>query len=284
MNAVRDNLTFLKGALDLLTNATAADTGTATYLSVTRTASTDVALQSRVTADAAYRFAVTAEGDLEWGAGAVSRTVRLQYGAAGTVQFDSIGSANPTLVRAEATAGQTASIAARLAGDSVDRATLRGDAVTGVQLGSGSAVDMVWRRQAAGVSVFDANSGSTATNVVVQATAGQFSMLDLLVAGDSTPRLRLRGDATIYGFQSSTGSAAIDASFIRGGASGLAYWTSDVPIAARAGIATFSKAGAPVDADFPTGVIGNGIIAIDTTNLYIYVRIGGVWKRTAALV
>jgi hypothetical protein len=47
-------------------------------------------------------------------------------------------------------------------------------------------------------------------------------------------------------------------------------------------IVPFVKAGIPADGDFlnPT----DGMMAIDTTNSKIYVRIGGAWKATAALV
>lgn len=42
------------------------------------------------------------------------------------------------------------------------------------------------------------------------------------------------------------------------------------------GIVAFTKAGAPVDGDFNSPQ--DGLLAIDTTNSKIYVRIGGVWK------
>lgn len=42
------------------------------------------------------------------------------------------------------------------------------------------------------------------------------------------------------------------------------------------GVATKTKAGAPTDADFTTPV--DGLLAVDTTNSKLYIRIGGVWK------
>ena len=70
MNAVRDNLTFLKGALDVLTNATAADTGTTMYLGVTRANATDPGLRLYHSGAATYpRYQVDAAGTTSWGVG-----------------------------------------------------------------------------------------------------------------------------------------------------------------------------------------------------------------------
>jgi hypothetical protein len=43
------------------------------------------------------------------------------------------------------------------------------------------------------------------------------------------------------------------------------------------GVSTLTKAGVPNDGDFVTGA-NDGMLAVDTTNNKIYVRIGGVWK------
>ena len=42
------------------------------------------------------------------------------------------------------------------------------------------------------------------------------------------------------------------------------------------GVAVFVKAGVPVDGDFTNPV--NGMLAVDSTDNKIYVRIGGTWK------
>jgi len=44
----------------------------------------------------------------------------------------------------------------------------------------------------------------------------------------------------------------------------------------KAGLVVRTKAGAPTDADFTSPV--DGLVAVDTTNNKIYVRIGGAWK------
>lgn len=44
------------------------------------------------------------------------------------------------------------------------------------------------------------------------------------------------------------------------------------------GVRTFTKAGTPVDGDFPGSFVGDGILVVDTTANKIWTRIGGVWK------
>ena len=45
------------------------------------------------------------------------------------------------------------------------------------------------------------------------------------------------------------------------------------------GLAIKTKAGAPVDADFTNPI--DGMLAVDTTNSRLYVRVGDTWKFTA---
>lgn len=66
LNGTRDNLTFLKGALDLLTGSTTADTGTAMRLDLTLASSTALALKARVTGDAFERVTLSAAGTINW--------------------------------------------------------------------------------------------------------------------------------------------------------------------------------------------------------------------------
>lgn len=58
---------------------------------------------------------------------------------------------------------------------------------------------------------------------------------------------------------------------------------TDDTLIALDGITTKIKAGIPADTDFAT-TPPDGTMAVDTTNSKLYVRIGGVWKATAALV
>lgn len=70
-----------------------------------------------------------------------------------------------------------------------------------------------------------------------------------------------------------------DTNLYRGGANVL---QTDDRVRAVDGITTKTKAGAPTDADFAS-TPADGTMVIDTTNSKIYVRIGGIWKATAAL-
>jgi hypothetical protein len=47
------------------------------------------------------------------------------------------------------------------------------------------------------------------------------------------------------------------------------------------GIVTKVKAGIPVDSDFVAGIQQSGLIAVDTTNNRLYVRVGTTWKYAA---
>lgn len=85
---IRDHLAFLKGALDLLTNSTTADTGDGTSLKINRSSSTLAAYQAQVTGDANSRWLVTAEGTMEWGLGPSARDVNLYRGGNDQLKTD----------------------------------------------------------------------------------------------------------------------------------------------------------------------------------------------------
>lgn len=105
MNAeIRDHCTFLKGALDLITNSTTADTGTSTYLSITRGSAGVAILLGKVTGDSNERFSVGADGALYWGPGNdVTDTTLYRDSSAGilaTTGYIRIRPANATTTRA----------------------------------------------------------------------------------------------------------------------------------------------------------------------------------------
>lgn len=85
---VRDHLIWLKAALDLITNSTAADSGDATSLRINRSSTGLVALQSAVTGDAVARLAITAGGVVEFGDGTNPRDVVLYWGGANQLKTD----------------------------------------------------------------------------------------------------------------------------------------------------------------------------------------------------
>jgi len=83
MNAeTRDHLLWLKGFADLITAASAADTGSATYLKILRGASSLTAYASGAAADTFNRFQVTAAGKMTWGSGTATGDVTIERLAA----------------------------------------------------------------------------------------------------------------------------------------------------------------------------------------------------------
>lgn len=80
---VRDHLNWLKGAIDLITNSTASDVGTATLLRVTRAAAGDNAIETRVSGDTQNRVTVNADGSIDWGSGTAASDVRLRRSVGG---------------------------------------------------------------------------------------------------------------------------------------------------------------------------------------------------------
>lgn len=75
---VRDHLVWLKGFADLITNGTAADTGTATVLRIVRAAGGDDVIQARVTGDTNNRMSINSGGGITWGPGNAGGDVLLQ--------------------------------------------------------------------------------------------------------------------------------------------------------------------------------------------------------------
>ena len=93
---IRDHLNFLKGALDLLTGTTTADTGTAMLLQLIRaTAAADI-LNGKVSGDANPRVAIDADGAIHWGPGSaasdtdLSRTASNELTMSGTMRMNGI--------------------------------------------------------------------------------------------------------------------------------------------------------------------------------------------------
>lgn len=136
---IRDHLLFLKGALDLITNSTTADTGDSVQLRLQRAAATDATFIAQVTGDVQGRWAVLANGRQEWGTGAATRDIRIFRNAAGQLLLDTNASANPAAFRTQAEVGQEARLEAVVTGDVAVRARLVGSAATtGLYLGPGA--------------------------------------------------------------------------------------------------------------------------------------------------
>lgn len=88
LDTLSADLTFLKGAFDLITESSTADTGDATFLRILRALSTETVIGGGVTGDAFRRWLVAASGQMEWGSGAAARDVNLYRGAANQLKTD----------------------------------------------------------------------------------------------------------------------------------------------------------------------------------------------------
>lgn len=65
----RDQLLWLKAALDLVTDGTAEDSGTDTYLSITSDAGGGTAIRALRDGDGIARWQVSSDGQMKWGSG-----------------------------------------------------------------------------------------------------------------------------------------------------------------------------------------------------------------------
>lgn len=276
MNGLRDNLAFLKGFADLITNSTTADTGTATQLRISRTLSTETAFDANVSGDTVGRLAVLASGAVQWSTGAATADTRITRNAAGELQFDTNGTGNTAALRVFSTSGQRSSVSIGVAGDTLARSALFGDGtLQGLEFGTGSSTrDVRFRRNgAAGDVMLDSNGVAADLTLRLQSSAGGRSGLAVSVANDVASRTVVYGDATMAGLEFGSGATTRDVNLYRSAAN---YLTSDDklrPASFRAQL----KAGTPVDGDVVGGA-ESGDMILDTTNSRIYFRVGTTWK------
>ena len=268
MNAeIRDHANFLKGFADLITNSTTADTGTATYLSITRTSSTDVGFRVLVTGDTQPRIQFTADGQLSLGPGGstVPDSTMRRVAAKNWRGLD-------TAIGSDRTNTTDIALQALVTGDSVARLNVLASGAEQWSTGAATA-DVQVDRSSAGVLRVNANGSANTTVFRAEATAGQLCIIDSLVAGDTASRIRLRGDATVTGIEMSSGSASHDVNLYRSAAN---YLTSDDKLR-PASFKAQVKAGAPVDGDI-TGGAESGDMVLDTTNSKIYFQVAPTRK------
>jgi hypothetical protein len=133
---VRDHLVWLKAALDLITNGTAADSGTGTSMRVIRSAASDASFIAQITGDVQGRIAMLAGGEIEWGTGAATRDVALARGAAGRLEVSSNGGSTAAVLRSVAESGQEGRYEALVTGDV--RVAGGAGGTTGLYFGPGS--------------------------------------------------------------------------------------------------------------------------------------------------
>jgi hypothetical protein len=100
LQTLSDDLSFLKGAFDLITGSTTADTGTATLLEIHRGASGNDVFRAFVLSEANARFVINAAGTQLWGSGSAVADVNLYRSGAGNLKTDNRFSVDQVQVNA----------------------------------------------------------------------------------------------------------------------------------------------------------------------------------------
>lgn len=262
---VRDHLNFVKGALDLLTNATSADTGTAMYLRVTRPTGADASFyEALVGADTQPRWKVFYDNALT--------RVRMAFGPGGAsvpdIFLDRPAAAILRLAdaqyRAELAAvpgAETVVFDARVAGDTIGRwrTTIRPDGIGAMRLTNGTTTQYQLYVDTGNIFAGDGTNthwivGSQVNiHSAFSGTATfsfDFSQARIIWAGDGTAAIRRTGNGRLV-------------------ASGR--------FGATDGFVNNIKAGAPADGDYAV-TPESGIHALDTTNSLAYWRVGSTWR------
>lgn len=269
MNAeVRDHLAHLKGAMDLITAATTADTGTATFLRIIRAGVNDPVLQARITGDTVARFQLDADGDLRWGAGGAS-ALDAVLERESSVRLKLTG---PALVVERAS--ENAVFYGRYTGDANDRFYLTNSGQ--MRWGPGTAaVDTGLDRAAAGILRLP---DSPDTMLMKHGAAVGSTFLRAALAADTNYRFLMDSEGHMYW---SDGTAATDVHLVRQSGSRLLLTGL---LQTTQGVSVRTNAGAHSDALYTPNVTPvSGMIGLDTTNSRLYVRVGTTWKYVALI-
>jgi len=263
---VRDHATWLKAALDLLTAATAADSGDATYVSITRATADATALQSFVTGDSTARFVLTAAGALGWapgdGSAVLGPTIEGIVNNCPIIQMlDGEFSLGPVIFPDDGLMGPSATGGFWVADGLVCDGSLQFAANPGA---SGPS----FQQTAAGVLAMIGRLAHYAPNStdVVDSSGAE---------GDTVSRWnRDAAGKMLWG----SGGGAGDTNLYRSAADTL---KSDDGIWGAGGLITKTKAGVPADGDLVAGMQQSGAMILDTTHGRIYFRVGSTWKYAA---
>jgi len=181
-------------------------------------AAADYVARIKIAADTTFRAFLGLDagdlGSLEFGPGGVAvRDFSIRRTGAGAVTIDALGvAATSTVVTIAALAAQAAALDLKQTADAGRRLRLRGDSSsTGMFLsGGGIPLDIALERSAASTLKIHGNAFAGPFRTIVETTAGQTVALDVQVAGDTVPRVNIRGDATETSLQLGTGAAAAD--------------------------------------------------------------------------
>lgn len=161
------------------------------------------------------------EGSVEFGGNAgADNDIRLRRIAAGNLRIDTLSATPDFLIQQVAAAAHRVEFLQFVAGDSVERLMISGDAtVTGLELGPGNATrDIRLFRNAGGNLGLNSAGAAVQTTFQINSTAGQRAAIGISVTGDAANRLALFGDATNAEIQWGPGSAARDLRLYRSAA------------------------------------------------------------------
>jgi hypothetical protein len=201
MNAeIRDHANFLKGALDLLTNSTTADTGTSMYLNLIGSTTGDPrVLATRRSGESGDRLKIGAYGSMVWANPAVSQLPSVQLNPAGyfgvLLLEDPAGTDSVSLrVDLAASPGYAPAFRVRFRGDSFDRLVV--GSYTGnkpaIGMGDGTATPSLFLiSDTPGRMLFTGVSGAGVNakiGVVADNTTAATNSLFTWVQGDTQPR------------------------------------------------------------------------------------------------
>lgn len=279
MNAeVRDHLTWLKAALDLITRGSDSDSGNSTFLAIERASSGTAVLAGRVTGDTDDRLQLLASGSLKWGSGAGTVETTLERDSAGTLRLWAATTNAQLRLR-----GSTSFSALGFeAADSSRKAQ--------IDIGTGGSADFRFLvfTGAAGAEVAaevmrvpsTAVFGRAATDtplVFYRGSSASVPVIQIGSSGASQERWGVYADGSMkWGGGLGTNLSEI----YRSGA--LAYTLVMSPLVLwPSAIVLPTNGGAINDAVFSGLGIQSGLIGIDTTNSRIYVRVGSTWKSVA---
>lgn len=277
---VRDHLTWLKAALDLLTGNTADDQGDSTSLRILRPNGADLAFGTRRTSDSQDRLRIRADGAILWGPGvAVSgATADPQLIASYSVD-NSAGWQGLTFAAA---LGSALAPALRIGGSGSGPGLLQILSTSGAVRASLTESQALLTHGASGeqglLSVsatgLRVQSVSQALGVTfpVATSAGRIESIRLLRDTDVAPRVALGHNADgLPAIMLGPGSAGLDSSLYRNGTNS---WRTAGRLHADDGLITAVFAGAIGNNTYGLGNPPDGILAISSLGR-LYMKYGG---------
>lgn len=218
--------------------------GTATYLSITRATAT-TAFAAKISGDTANRYVVKSDGETTWSDGAGAGAVTLKR-----LTANSLG-VTGGLFDIERTASSDPALITSLAADTQNRFSIQASGRHEWGTGTAAADTYMYR--------------GAAQTLVVTGSSANTGALHLLGTG-SASRLTFGPDP------------ATPTSSLYEQAAGRLQTSNQ--FRAAGGVATYTKSGVPTDSDFDI-TPQNGHLAVDQTNIRLWIRVNGTWRYAA---